>query len=57
MTTTEQDANRWKALIVALLAGSTTPLAVSIIDVALPPVRADLNPCAGVPQRCRPHTP
>ena len=47
MTTTEQDANRWKALTVALVAGFMTLLDVSIVNVALPSIRADLHLSAG----------
>lgn len=40
---TEQDGNRWKALTVALIAGFMTLLDVSIVNVALPSIRADLD--------------
>ena len=45
MTTT--DAVRWKALTVALVAGFMTLLDVSIVNVALPSIRADLDLSAG----------
>jgi len=46
-----------KALTVALVAGFMTLLAVNIVDVALPPIRAGLNPSAGGPASgCCPHT-
>ena len=47
VTTTEQDANRWKAMTVALVAGFMTLLDVSIVNVALPSIRADLDLSAG----------
>ncbi len=40
---TEQDGNRWKAMSVALVAGFMTLLDVSIVNVALPSIRADLD--------------
>ncbi|AGZ43164.1 major facilitator superfamily transporter [Actinoplanes friuliensis DSM 7358] len=39
----EQDTNRWKAMSVALVAGFMTLLDVSIVNVALPAIRADLD--------------
>src|SRR4029453_11564226 len=41
------DAVRWKALTVALVAGFMTLLDVSIVNVALPSIRADLDLSAG----------
>src|SRR3954447_9853245 len=43
----EQDANRWKALSVALVAGFMTLLDVSIVNVALPSIRDDLQLSSG----------
>ncbi|GIE48610.1 MFS transporter [Amorphoplanes nipponensis] len=43
MTTNASDANRWKAMSVALVAGFMTLLDVSIVNVALPSIRADLD--------------
>jgi EmrB/QacA subfamily drug resistance transporter len=42
-----QDANRWKAMSVALVAGFMTLLDVSIVNVALPSIRADLGLSSG----------
>ncbi|MEV7625972.1 MFS transporter [Actinoplanes sp. NPDC089786] len=41
------DRNRWKAMSVALVAGFMTLLDVSIVNVALPSIRADLDLSAG----------
>lgn len=41
------DKNRWRALSVALVAGFMTLLDVSIVNVALPAIRADLRLSSG----------
>jgi EmrB/QacA subfamily drug resistance transporter len=47
VTTSAPDANRWKAMSVALVAGFMTLLDVSIVNVALPSIRADLDLSSG----------
>src|SRR4029453_5628423 len=44
------DAVRWKAMTVALVAGFMTLLDVSIVNVALPAIRADLDLSPGALQ-------
>ena len=44
---TTTDVNRWKAMSVALVAGFMTLLDVSIVNVALPSIRADLDLSSG----------
>jgi EmrB/QacA subfamily drug resistance transporter len=46
----EPDTNRWKALTVALVTGFMTLLDVSIVNVALPSIRADLGLGSGALQ-------
>jgi EmrB/QacA subfamily drug resistance transporter len=47
---TDGQANRWKAMSVALVAGFMTLLDVSIVNVALPSIRADLGLGSGALQ-------
>ena len=46
-TTYEPDPQRWKALTVCLTAGFMTLLDVSIVNVALPSIRAGLGASDG----------
>jgi len=39
----DEQQNRWRAMSVALVAGFMTLLDVSIVNVALPSIRADLH--------------
>src|SRR3954466_7049587 len=47
MTTDAPPTNRWKAMSVALVAGFMTLLDVSIVNVALPSIRDDLQLSSG----------
>jgi EmrB/QacA subfamily drug resistance transporter len=47
---TDEQMNRWKAMSVALVAGFMGLLDVSIVNVALPSIRADLNLSSGALQ-------